>query len=387
MEKESKTQINPDVGKIERENKPINLKLLKAELFTYGIRFNDADFETLRLQNPYNENRSGLSAGRFVILNDETFVNLPFWEPFVKYSPFRFEGGVLFKNGERVDMSLKFAPTPKWVTEKLSSGKYAGQIIQPHGKANLATMAFGCELQTRETKCRFCTAPFYNQGSERNLADILESLDLALKENPNYSLSINAGTLLSDGRGLEIIVPYVRAIRERYPTLGIMVEIAPPKDPKWLERLREANNGGELGIMFNLNFWSEAALNIVEPGKNKLIPKEEYIEIWRKALEIFGQGNISSCILCGIEAEEYTRQAIDYLTDMGIIPEIIMFRPTIGSDLNKVPLDPELFYRLSEYARQRMLEREILPAQVGCVNCGGCSLTTMINRQELRNNR
>lgn len=359
------------------EGTGFDIKRLKAYLFTYGISFEEKDFETLKNQNPFNENRSGLSAGRFVILNDNVFVNLPFWEPFVQYSPFSYRDGKLYQLDEIVDVSLEFAPTPSWISEKLSSGKYAGQIIQPHGKANLATMIFGCELQTRELRCRFCTAPPYTPGSERKLEDILETLSLALAENPDYSLSINAGTLISEGRGLEVTVPYVESIREKYPELGILLEIAPPQDQSYLRKLEEANNNGDLGVMLNLNFWSEAALNIVEPGKNRLIPKEEYISVWKKSLEIFGNGKVSSCILCGIESEEYTKDAIDYLTSMGVIPEIIMFRPTIGSDLSKVPLDPELFIRLSEYSNKRMIDNQIKPAQVGCVNCGGCSLTTM----------
>jgi hypothetical protein len=355
----------------------VNIALLKAELFTQGVRFSTDDFKTLRRQNPFNENRSGLSAGRFVTLNGSVFVNIPFWEPFVAYSPFRFERGVLYKDDQPTDVRFDFAPSPSWLDQRLPSGSFAGQVIQPHGKANLATMLFGCQLQTPENRCRFCTAPFYKPGSERKAADLLSAVEVALTENQGYTLSINAGTLTSEGRGMEIVVPTVDVLRRQFPDLGIMVEIAPPKNLRWLENLRKANADGRLGIMFNLNFWSRAALEIVEPAKNKLIPKEEYFAVWEKALGIFGQNAISSCLLCGVEAERYTMQAVDYLTDVGVIPEIIAFRPTIGSELNRVPSDPDLLYRLSQYARRRMLEKGIRPAQIGCVNCGGCSLTAM----------
>lgn len=329
----------------------------------------------LKNQNPFNENRSGLSAGRFVILNNRAFVNLPFWESFVQYSPFSYRDGQLYEKDRPVPVTVDFAPTPRWISQQLSSGKIAGQIIQPHGKANLATMLFGCALQTKESKCGFCTAPAYS--GPRSLEDLTETVELALAENPEYSLSINAGTLTTPGRGLEILVPYVDALRERFPDVGILLEIAPPADQEYLIKLALANGEGDLGVMLNVNFWSDAALNIVEPGKNKRIPKQAYFSAWKKSINLFGRGQVSSCVLCGIEAEEYTREAIDALTSIGVIPEVIMYRPTVGAALGQVPLDPELFLRLADYAQQKMLENKIPTAQVGCVNCGGCSLTTM----------
>lgn len=356
--------------------KPTDLSRLKAELFTYGIRFNKNDFEILKVQNPFNQNRSGLSAGRFIELNGKTVINIPFWEPFVQYSPYGFEEGKLFKETKPIDVNVQFVPTPMWINQQISGGNFAGQVIQPHGKGNLATMAFGCELQNREERCRFCTASSFNKRHPLSDNDLVDSLDLALNENLDYSLSINAGTLKTLGRGLEILIPTIKKIRDRFPKIGLMLEIAPPKDTNLYYKLVEANRLGNIGLMLNLNFWSDTALNIVEPGKNKFITRDEYFETWIKAIEVFGKGNVSSCILCGIEAEEYTRQAIDSLTDLGVIPEIIMYRPTIGSELGQVPLDPELFLRLSNYAKYKMAENKIKPAQVGCVNCGGCSLTT-----------
>ena len=366
---------------IESENnlKKINLGRLKAELFTYGIRFNKEDFETLRVQNPFNQNRSGLSAGRFIELDGKTVVNIPFWEPFVQYSPYIFKEARLIKDMEPIDVDIQFVPTPLWINQQIPGGNYAGQVIQPHGKGNLATMAFGCDLQNREERCRFCTASSFGKRPPLSDNDLINSLDLALNKNPEYSLSINAGTLKTLGRGLEVLIPTIDKIRERFPQLGLMLEIAPPKDTNLYNKLAEANGSGNLGLMLNLNFWGDAALNIVEPGKNKLIPRDEYFKTWTKAIEVFGKGNVSSCILCGIEAEEYTRQAINFLTDCDVIPEIIMYRPTIGSELGQIPLDPELFLRLSNYAKYKMMEKQIKPTQVGCVNCGGCSLTTMLS--------
>jgi hypothetical protein len=354
-----------------------SLKRLKAELFTYGIRFPEKDFEALRNQNPFNQNRSGLSAGRFIELDRQTVVNIPFWEPFVEFSPFNYQDGQLFKEEEPVDVRIDFVPTPKWLTARLSSGKCAGEIIQLHGKSNLATMVFGCDFQNKTERCIFCSAPSFERRPPMEIEDLVESTALALNESSNYSLSINAGTLKTGGRGLEILIPMIESIRTPFPNLPLMLEIAPPENPDSYRLLADVNSSGPIGLMLNLNFWSDAALNIVEPGKNKVISREEYFRTWEKAIQIFGTGKISSCILCGIEAENYTRQAIDRITEVGVIPEIIMYRPTIGSTLGKIPLDPALFLRLSNYAKQRMMENRITPTQVGCVNCGGCSLTTL----------
>lgn len=352
-----------------------NLKRLKAELFTYGIRFNKTDLEKLKNQNPFNEGRSGLSAGRFVILEKDYFINIPFWEPFIEYSPFEYKNKKLYKDSKQLEVKLKFASTPKWINRKLKSGNFAGKVIQAHGKNNLATMIFGCEFQSCERRCKFCTAPSYNGRVLRTVDEICEAVSYALMENPRYSISINAGTLLTEGRGLELTTQYIKSLRKLFPSLGIMIEVAPPKNKNWLKKLYQTNMDGPLGIMLNLNFWSDAALNIVEPGKNKEITKNDYLKAWEEVKRLFGENSVSSCILVGVEAENYTRTAIDKLTNLGVIPELIMYRPTIGSTLGKVPLDPDLFLRLSNYAKTQMVKKGITPMQVGCINCGGCSLT------------
>lgn len=354
--------------------------LLKAELFAYGIRFNEKDRERLRLQNPYNEGRAGLSAGRFIEVNRVFVVNIPFWEPFVKNSPFQVIEGQLYKNGVPTGDGVEIIPPAPWLHEK-RKGMTAGQIIQPHGKRHLATMLTGCAFGATPEQCKFCGVAKHNILETKSPEMVVWAVEEALKFEPDYSLSINMGTLKTEGRGMELLVPTVAALRQRFPSLRIGVEIAPPKTEEWFYRLAEANNNKDLTLMMNLNFWNEKTLAEIEPGKNALISKADYFQAWEQAIKIFGKGKVSSCILVGIEPEEETKAAIDALTSKKVLPEIILYRPITGRPASKLPSepgDPLLFLRMALYAVRKARENGLSTTQTGCIDCGGCSLTTVL---------
>lgn len=358
------------------ENKP----LLKAELFVYGAKFNEQDREKLRLQNPYNEGRAGLSAGRFIEVNGVFVVNIPFWEPFVENSPFQVIEGQLYKNGVLTGDKVEIIPPAPWLHEK-RKGVSAGQIIQLHGKRHLATMLTGCDFGGTSQQCKFCGVAQHHILKTKPPEMVVWAVREALKFEPNYSLSINMGTLKTEGRGMELLVPTVAALRQQFPSLRIGVEIAPPKTKEWFYRLEKTNNKGDLTLMMNLNFWNEKTLSEIESGKDSLISKADYFWAWNQAVEIFGIGRVSSCILAGIESEEETKMAIDALTSEKVLPEIILYRPITGRPDNKLPSEPGnplLFLRMARYAVKKARENGLVTSQTGCIDCGGCSLTTIL---------
>ena len=357
-----------------------NKALLKAELFVYGVRFDEADREELRRQNPYNEGRAGLSAGRFVELNKDFVVNVPFWESFVKKSKFEVVERYLYENGEKTGDLVNILSPVSWLNKK-RKGIAAGQIIQAHGKRHLATMLTGCDFGGTKGQCLFCGVAKHNILRVKSPEMVVWAVEKALEFNLNYSISINMGTLKTKGRGMELLVPVVAALRKRFPFLRIGVEIAPPEEVKWFQKLAEVNNEGDISIMMNLNFWNEKILTEIEPGKNILIPKSAYFKAWEQAINIFGVGCVSSCIIVGIEDEEDSRVAIDVLTEKKVLPEIILYRPITGRPNNKLssqPGEPSLFLRLARYAVQKAKEHGLVTTQTGCVDCGGCSLTTIL---------
>lgn len=79
---------------------------------------------------------------------------------------------------------------------------------------------------------------------------------------------------------------------------------------------------------------------------------EIHMKALRKAVEIFGEGNVGSNIIVGLgETEREAAQLVQTLKDMGVIAVLFAFTPLEGTRLNGVPQPPLDSYRRIQAAR------------------------------------
>jgi biotin synthase-related radical SAM superfamily protein len=193
--------------------------------------------------------------------------------------------------------------------------------------------------------------------------------------NDYEGLTLNGGMTSHSGRGMEIIEPVVREIKNVYPSLDIAVEITPPKNLKWIDKLK---NAGVSSLMMNIECWDESIRKEIIPGKNRLCSKDTYLKAFEHSIEIFGKGKVTSCFVVGTEKIESLKEGAGVLTDLNVIPSPLAGR--YFEDSANHLFDPKVnFHELLDlmvYINKLMYEKKLTSGdRSGCIACGMCDLT------------
>ncbi len=251
-----------------------------------------------------------------------------------------------------------------------------GRIFQQHGINTLASAVYAdCALFEKGEECKFC-----RMGDGRDFGamvmkqnrDLVETVQEALAFNPNYEVCLNGGTLYKPGRGFEIIIPRVKAIRDAVPGARMAVEEVPPEQNSYLDALLEA--GADV-VLMNWEVFDERLRQQYCPGKSKLVTRERMQESLEYAVEIFGRGNVTSCLIAGLEPRESTMEGARFLSGLGVIPSILPYRPITGKISPEIRLNPDDLLEISRRTAAYIREAGLRPLdQTGCVGCTGCSL-------------
>ncbi len=351
---------------------------MKAKMLCQGVNVDQELQEKLDQQNPSKVKRGGLSSGGkfFIIDNEDKLpVNAPIYykrESLVK---------ILFIN-ERLVVSdghdyfpINPIDSPKWYEQDVN-GYPIASIVTAHN-LQLATAIYeDCALFHRGKPCEFCVMNY----SQENLNLVLKSGELinqVLKKIPvdQYGgLTLNGGMTFHSGRGMEIIEPVVREIHQQFPELPIAVEITPPEDLDWINKIAEA---GISSLMMNLECWDETIRQKTIPGKNQLCSRESYLLAFKRGLDCLGEGKISTCFVVGTESIKSLQEGIKEVVLQGVIPSPLAGR--YFEDIPDYPFVPDVdwrkfleivYFTASELQKQKITSTD----KAGCVACGMCDL-------------
>jgi len=354
---------------------------LKARLLCSGARV-DAEARLLfERQNPSKARRGGLSSGGKVKLEDGIFVNFPFYErretPLSVVKNPEKELGVLVLEGEAVLASAEVLEAPDWYGQEVK-GFPITNIFTAHNR-QLATAVYeDCALFAVEKECQFCV--INRSLSQKDPALVLKSGELlvaALDQIPVEAyggLTLNGGMTLAPGRGMELIEPAVRTIRKSYPDIPIAVEITPPEDLVWVDRLVDA---GTSSLMMNLELWDAGLRKKLLPGKDKYCPRNQYLAAFERALQKLGAGKVTTCFVVGTEPMVSLKKGISEVISRGVIPSPLAGR--YFEDIPDYPFVPDVdwkeFLDVVRFAAEEMRRFSLRTAdKAGCVACGMCDL-------------
>lgn len=201
---------------------------------------------------------------------------------------------------------------------------------------------------------------------------IIESFKRILEcDQSAKSINLTGGNLYTNDRGARRYIPVIKAIRE-LTDIPIAVEMSPPEDLSILEELHDA---GATAIEMNVEIWDEKIRKAIMPGKGR-IDREYYVEAWKKAVDIYGIGNVGSGIIIGLEDVNSSLEVIKKMIEVNVLPSIIPFKPTEGSVLEKRRncMSEDLF-NVTKEAAKLMREKKLDPTdKCGCIGCGACTL-------------
>ncbi|MDD5222806.1 MAG: hypothetical protein PHE84_02350 [bacterium] len=374
-----------------------DIALLKTDLLCRGIRVFPSEpyFRELvpAAYGTEGKSRAGIAgSGKNFLLEYGEAANLGVRQSFLESSPYAFriiEGeGWILKDGEKVLRAT--VRTPAW-----HSTAWYDQV-QLHGTGSLATaLTNTCIYKSRPGGgCRFCIIDIGGKAvrhQPETLAraireieshpELRQAEDLVKKHGaarpdryvPSETIepvdiNINSGSEPDGGTGL--FAEAVAAIR-RISRLPIGVQVCPLGKPE-LEKLRSA---GVTEISFNLEVYNEDFRRKVIPGKNHDYPREKYFRAMAEAREIFGENQVESWIIIGLEPAEETIAGMEAIARSGGIPLPKPFRPLLGSDFADQPL-PRLEDAVKIYQAWREIIRKYKldpsATRAGCGRCNGC---------------
>jgi radical SAM protein (TIGR04043 family) len=356
----------------------------KLDLLCKGVKINSDLLEEFawkilaRKEISYSK-RTGLS-GVQLLVGTNCIANTSFNEKFTASSPYTIEKKndefIITKNGV-ICQHIKTLLPPKWYFEKTSDGTLMSNVLTIGGnKTLIMSCNTRCYYYKSGNQCLFCSFE-HNMKKQKygkiKIKNVIETLQNAMNDNPDLNLHLTGGNTQTPDKGLLNYLEYIKGIRE-VSDIPISVELAPPDANNYLDKLAEV---GCNSVIINCEIWDDYKRKEICPGKSQ-ISKKRYFESWKYALDLFGENQVASVLIAGIEPRESTMNGAKELIKNGIIPIIMPFRPIDGCVLeNHSTIPPSDILYISKYVAHLMKKNGLNPKlQPGCTSCGACSVET-----------
>ena len=322
-------------------NNKLNPGLLELDLFCNGMKI-DQSCDLEHDARMVTRTRAGLGSGLEIIIPsqpEDIYMNVPLLEKFVKDTPYtlikRDGQYIIIKEGKDVAV-IRLPRQPAFYTQKTSNGTLMSRVGTMQGTYLAVYPAQVCGYWKPEDKvnCRFCSTGLnvgYSEEGEKRVQDVVETAVAAKKQEGVTFVHFNTGYY--DGNELDIVEPYVRAIKEETGLL-VGVQCPPCKDLSKYNKLKAL---GVDHLSFCFELYNPEYFQKYCPGKHKTLTQEAFFDAMEYTSKLWGKGRVSGEIIAGIEPIEDTLKAIDYITSAGAFPTICVFRPTLGTEMEDYP--------------------------------------------------
>jgi len=298
-------------------------------------------------------------------------------------SPFELDAlGRLIRDGAVVqDAGLEPVDRPRFYELRTADGIPYERLARLHGTDVLATTVVQtCIRYTREeTRCRFCTIEESLKAGATPQVKLPEQLaevaSAAWRLDGVTQMVMTTGTSNGPDRGARHLCRCVAAVKAAVPLLPIQVQIEPPLELHWIDRLREQ---GADAIGIHIESLDESVRRRWTPGK-ATVSTERYEQAWRHAVGVFGVNRVSTYLLVGLgEDPDELVAGAERLIEMGVYPFVVPYRPLIGSlaFADGVPGPaPALLADVTTRVADALARAGMRGADqgAGCAACGACS--------------
>jgi uncharacterized radical SAM superfamily protein len=354
-----------------------NPGLLKLDLYCKGLRLDDSCLVEDDGGRKILRTRAGLGSGLEAVLPSGLWTNIPVVESFAAKSPYLLvrENAhyVLHRDDLGRVCELTLSPRPTWYDEKTKSGKPMTRVGSLQGTYLGVYPSKVCEywLEKPKEQCRFCSVGLNLGADDADEKSVQEVLEVALKAREQSGITyvdFNTGHYEGDTY-LDILEPYIRTIKEK---TGLLVGVQTPPHHD-LKRYNELRKMGVNRVSFCFEIYNRKKFIEVCPGKHRQYGLDRYLEaIEYCATKVPPTGRgfepwvTNGEIIAGLEPPEDSIRAIDWITDVGAVPTVCVFRPLVGTDYENLP-PPEtedlipVFRRLYEAVMEKGIPVGIAP--------------------------
>ncbi|MCL2820404.1 MAG: hypothetical protein FWD38_06185 [Oscillospiraceae bacterium] len=359
-----------------------DLAQIKAELLCYGVRLDSNAREKGIIKNSYLFDGGFVHAAHFLV--GEIVVNTCVSEKFCEDSPYEItwedDRALLSKNGAYL-CDIEILPLPKWCLEKID-GHEIGDYLRPHSLSCISCCPkLKCTYFKDGQQCKFCSLESCSlDGNDLDLvlsaSTVAKMIEKALEQNPNYEIAFSGGTCSGEDRSAVYFSQICELVTKgRKDKNRISVEIAPPEKDIYIERLF---NSGASALIMNIEIANEDERKRICPGK-ATIPLSRYIDAFKKAIDVFGKGNVSSVLIAGLQPADEVIDFCKTLISIGVVPTIIPFKPLNNSLMSEHEItDSNELLQIARKVGKLLISKGLFARkQSGCTKCGGCSLETV----------
>lgn len=235
-----------------------------------------------------------------------------------------------------------------------------------------------CQYFRENLDCRFCTlVPTQERFNDTLKYKTVDHVDQAmariLEQGDRIDfVQISGGSLLDHDKEVRNYLRYISTIREHLKSKGLNGKIPihlttmPPRDLSILNELKDA---GLNTISFDLECTTREYFEKYCPGKTKTYSYEGMRRALRRAIGVFGKGNVFTIVIAGIEPQKLFVDGIHNLIREGIAPTINVYHhDPLTTKMDIGEQDPEkiidMTYEIARYFRQYGVK----PGLLGCAH-------------------
>lgn len=350
-----------------------NPALLKLDLYCQGVRLDDSCFIEADGGRKILRTRAGLGSGLELVLPKGLWTNVPVTEHFVERSPYTLhrthpgDGGYLLRWNSFDVAPVRLSPRPGWYDRNTASGKPMTRIGTLQGTYLGIYQAKVCEYWTAKpakVNCKFCSVGLnlgLDDADEKSIDEVMQVIRAARDESGITYVDFNTGHYEGDTY-LDLLAPFIERIKRE---LGLLVGVQTPPH-RDLQRYVELREMGVNRVSFCFEIFDPVLFREICPGKHAEYGLDWYLEAIRFCAGLGRRGPrhepwvTNGEIIAGLEPPESSIRAIDWITSVGAIPTVCVFRPLTGTDLEHAepPRTADLvpvFRRLYEACMERGL--------------------------------
>lgn len=245
-------------------------------------------------------------------------------------SPYEIRGaerGYAVFDGDEIYSGVEFLPRPKFFDEETSDGVRMERLCKLVAPGFLIVyLSTGC-VYWGERQCKFCVTGHIDTLKNKRPQQVAEMAEAGAREGAiKTHIALTSGALPKD-KGSQLLAEAAEAIKERVE-VPVSVNGEPPRDLNWIDRMGRADS-----IYINLEVFDEKARREMLPGKSEF-RIEDYDRVFNRCLEVFGENQVGSVLLAGLEGDDTYLEGVEHLATMGVLPVVVPFYPTSLSKLN-----------------------------------------------------
>ncbi len=302
---------------------------LKLELALQGVRVAD-DAAAAIAPGPEAHN-GDLPRAVELVLPHDVWVSAPV-NAASESSPFLLSGRGddcnLRRNGTPMD--VRVVPQPQFYHLSTSRGTPMWKVGRVYGGFIAINPASACGYSLRGAPCRFCRSGSgiaIEDAFPMSVQEVVEVVRAAFAEGCVEFVYFNPSYVGSEDAGIAFLEPYIQAVKRHFDTL-VAVQIHPPQDNQWINRTYAM---GVDALSYAVEVHDHEALARRCGGRVRYIGRERYYDALGHAASVFPSGTVWSDLVLGLEPAESTREGIDALVRLGVLPVLSMVRPTEGA--------------------------------------------------------